>query len=486
MILPKIALRNLTRQKRRSILLGGALSFSMFILVAVNGITGGLVANLQRNFADFVAGHIFFVQIDRSEEGRVIELIKDDAALLAAVEKTGLRYSAMSRRTVGFGSVIFGGGSISRQITGVDWDAEQSFARSLTLLAGSVDTMAGSDGIVISLSLAEAIGLLPKRTVSYAEKAILRRDLRQLWKAEGQKFDLNKRLNEQVKDIELQRKERQLELVNTIIGEEVLVQLPTMYGQQTVGEYRVAAVYETQMDVSAYVDRRGFNALMDMPEDSYNLFGLSLVDFSNLQQKTALLHRSLEDSYNLVPLDRVTGKASQTVVDTLKKEGFTEEQTIVTNLNNELGTLVAVLTGVQAGSFGLFLVILAVVMVGLVNTFRIVIYERTREIGTMRAVGMQRAQIRNLFLLEALFLSLAGILPGAVIGVLVLELIKLPNLAAIAELGFFLQNGHLQYQLAPPLFVSSVLMVVVFTITAALMPARRAARLAPAQALRAK
>ena len=90
MILPKIALRNLSRQKRRSILLAGALSFSMFVLVVVNGVTGGLVANLQRNFADFVAGHIFFVQIDRSEEGRVIELIKDDAALLKALDETGL------------------------------------------------------------------------------------------------------------------------------------------------------------------------------------------------------------------------------------------------------------------------------------------------------------------------------------------------------------------------------------------------------------
>jgi len=486
MILPKIALRNLSRQKRRSILLAGALSFSMFVLVVVNGVTGGLVANLQRNFADFVAGHIFFVQIDRSEEGRVIELIKDDAALLKALDETGLKYTAMSRRTVGFGSIIFGGGSIARQITGVDWEAEQTFARSLSLLAGSLDDMAGSDNIVISVSLAEAIGLLPKRTVSYAEKALLRRDLRVRWKAEGQKFDLNKTLNEQVKEIEKQRKAEQLELVHTIIGEDVLIQLPTMYGQQTVGEYRVAAVYETQMDISAYVDRDRFNILMDMPEGSYNLFGLTLADFSNLQQKTALLHRALEGSYSLVPLDRITGKTSQSVVDMLKKEGFTETQTIVTNLNNELGTLVAVLSGVQAGSFGLFLVILAVVMVGLVNTFRIVIYERTREIGTMRAAGMQQAQVRSLFLMEALFLSLTGILPGAVLGLLVLELIKIPDLASFAELGFFLQNGHLQYQLAPSLFLFSVIMVVLFTLLAALMPARRAARLAPAQALRAK
>ena len=60
MILPKIALRNLSRQKRRSILLGGALAFGMFILVVVNGVTGGLVMSLQKNFSAMICGSYFF------------------------------------------------------------------------------------------------------------------------------------------------------------------------------------------------------------------------------------------------------------------------------------------------------------------------------------------------------------------------------------------------------------------------------------------
>jgi len=139
---------------------------------------------------------------------------------------------------------------------------------------------------------------------------------------------------------------------------------------------------------------------------------------------------------------------------------------------------------VQAGSFVLFLVILAVVMVGLVNTFRIVIYERTKEIGTMRAVGTQRGQIRKLFLLEALFLALGGTVPGALLGVGLLNLVHLFEFSAFTELSLFLDGGHLSYTVSPALLAGSFITVIVFTLLAALLPANRAAKMEPAQALR--
>ena len=109
----------------------------------------------------------------------------------------------------------------------------------------------------------------------------------------------------------------------------------------------------------------------------------------------------------------MTGKSASAILDEIKKEDFKGTKTLITNLNNELGSLVSILTGVQAASFVLFLLVIGIVMVGLVNTYRIVIFERTKEIGTMRAVGTHRKQVRNLFVLEALFLALAGTIPGA-------------------------------------------------------------------------
>ncbi len=484
MLLIKIALRNLSRQKRRSILLGSALAFGMLILVVVNGVTGGLVSSIQKNFADLIAGHIYFMQAEKGDDGKLLNLIKDDKALLEALKTLKLEYTSATRRTTIMGTVIYNGESISRQMTGVDWKEDNKLGTSLKFLAGDAGKMDGSDGIIISSLLAESLGLIPKKALSYKEKALMKRDLRMKWKAEGEKFDLAKALDAEVKTEEAARKKLQLEKAPLAIGEEVLVQLSTIYGQQNVGAFRVRGLYETQMDLAAYCDREVLNALVSMPKGSYNLFGLYLKDYSNLDAKTLMLHNALKDKYDLVPMSKVTGKSAESIVSDIAKEDFKGSKTLITNLNNELGSIITVLNGVQTGSFVLFLIILAVVMVGLVNTFRIVIYERTKEIGTMRAVGAQRSQIRLLFLLEALFLSLVGTIPGALLGFGILNLLKIPEFSAFTELSLFLDGGHVSWSISLWLLAGSFLTVIVFTLLAALLPANKAAKMEPAHALR--
>lgn len=483
MILPIIALRNLSRQKRRSILLGSALSFSMFILILVNGITGGLVLSLQKNFSSLVAGHIFFIQMEKDENNNLQLTIDDDQALMASLADSGLDIDKATRRTVVSGTVLYAGKSIARSIAGVDWTEDSRLGDSLELLAGDASRMAGSDGIIISRTLAELLGLLPKQTLSYAERAQLRRDIKVRWRAENKAWDLNEALDTEVERLEIEAKERQEELMPAIIGEEVLVQLSTIHGQQNVASFRVHGIFDAQMD-SAYVDREELNAYLEMEAGTYNQFGLLLNDFSNLDAKTAMLHSRLQQDYDLVPLSEVTGKTANTIVANYDDMDFSGKKTLITNLNNELGSFVSILTGVQAGSFGLFLVILLVVMVGLVNTYRIIVYERTREIGTMRALGLQQGQVRILFLLEALFLALGGCVPGALLAIVLMAGLNMISLDTFTEIAYFLDDGHISYTLGVDLFVGAFLLVLIITLLAALLPARRAAALQPAQALR--
>ncbi len=484
MILPKIALRNLNRQKRRSILLGSALSFGMFILVVVNGATGGLVSSFQKNFTDLVAGHVLFLQLEKDSDGKLVNVIKDDSALLEAIEKSGMKYESVSRRTRQSATVLYNGEAASRVVSGVLWDEERTLPASFDVIAGSADGMSGTDGIVISDLLAESLGLVPKKKVSYAERALLRRDVKARWRSENKAFDLEKAVTAEVERIEAERKEEQERQFPKIIGEELLLQFQTITGQQNVGAFRIAAVMRSQFDMSVFVDRGVLNDLMGMAPAEYTLFGLTLADYSNLDMKTLMLQQMLKDKYNLVPYAKIRGKAVESLLSDIKKEDFTGTKTVVTNLNNELASFTGIILGVQAGSFGLFLIIIAVVMVGLVNTFRIVVYERTKEIGTMRALGTQRNQVRNLFLLEASFLAVGGTLPGAVLGIATLKLVGLIKLDSFTELALFLDNGRIGSTVSVGLLVGSIVTVVAFTLLAAMLPARKASRMLPAQALR--
>lgn len=131
------------------------------------------------------------------------------------------------------------------------------------------------------------------------------------------------------------------------------------------------------------------------------------------------------------------------------------------------------------------LVILAlIIVVGVINTFRIILNERTREIGTMRALGMQRRRVRRLFLLEAFFLFLGGAVSGLAAAAVAMGLLRLPRFDPATPAFMMLQGGHLSFVVSPPQVVVSLAAVGLITILGAWLPARRAALLKPVDALR--
>jgi putative ABC transport system permease protein len=131
------------------------------------------------------------------------------------------------------------------------------------------------------------------------------------------------------------------------------------------------------------------------------------------------------------------------------------------------------------------LILFFIIQVGVVNTLRMTIKERTREIGTMRAIGMPRRDVHTLFMLETLFLSVAACAVGvalafagmAMLGRLTFDLEDNP-------LGMLLVNGHPHF--LPTLGGTALYVALILAIAAvtAWFPARRAAKLSPSEALR--
>ena len=135
-------------------------------------------------------------------------------------------------------------------------------------------------------------------------------------------------------------------------------------------------------------------------------------------------------------------------------------------------------------SIGILLVLFLIIMVGILNTFRIIMYERIREIGTMRSMGMQRSEVRNLFLWEAVFLTLGGVVAGILIALLIMGGVSLWNFGLNSPLFIILKNGHMTFRLPFDRTLFDVVIVAALTLLAAYFPAKNAAKLDPAVALR--
>jgi putative ABC transport system permease protein len=111
-------------------------------------------------------------------------------------------------------------------------------------------------------------------------------------------------------------------------------------------------------------------------------------------------------------------------------------------------------------------------LVGIINTLVLTVFERTREIGMLRAVGMTRTQTRMMIRYESIVTSLMGAALGIVVGTFLAALV----VRALSNDGLIFSFPVLQ-------IVYFVLAAIVVGILAAVIPARRAARLNVLEAL---
>lgn len=197
-------------------------------------------------------------------------------------------------------------------------------------------------------------------------------------------------------------------------------------------------------------------------------FGANLDDAITLPLKTAqqLFEVGGEFSYLLAQADSIE------VVD-LAAEGIEEKMgdrvTVVTaasaqeQVDSILGTIQAVLGGIAGIS-------LVVAGVGIINTMTVSVIERTKEIGTMKAIGAKSTEVLLMFLTEAVLTGLIGGIIGAGFGFLLAGII-----------GRFID---LPVSSSILLGLEVVMFAAVTSVISGLYPAYRASNMNPVEALR--
>ncbi len=132
----------------------------------------------------------------------------------------------------------------------------------------------------------------------------------------------------------------------------------------------------------------------------------------------------------------------------------------------------------------LYLIVLAITATVIVNTLVMAVFERTREIGILSAIGMKGGRIMAMFLAESTLLAVGGIIMGLILGNLVV--------AYFTKNGFYIGNmgitglliGNTIYtELTLEDTINLTVIALVITLLAGLYPALLAARMEPVEAL---
>jgi ABC-type lipoprotein release transport system permease subunit len=135
----------------------------------------------------------------------------------------------------------------------------------------------------------------------------------------------------------------------------------------------------------------------------------------------------------------------------------------------------------------LYLIILAITASVIINTLIMSVYERTREIGILSAVGMRAGRIMSLFLSESALLAAGGVVMGVILGLLATYFFNIKGFY-IGGMGLtgFMVTDTIFAKLTMANVVNLSIVTFIVTILAGLYPAIMASRLQPVEALRAE
>ena len=230
-------------------------------------------------------------------------------------------------------------------------------------------------------------------------------------------------------------------------------------GNIAAGAFRIAGVYKTVNgpydENNVFVKTHEVDVLANIP-NQYNEIAI-------------LLHRTSD-------VDKIT-RALRRQYPQLEIKTWTE-------ISPEMSLLVAASDQTMLIYMGIIMLALAF---GIINTMLMAVLERTREIGMLIALGMNRVRVFTMIVVETVLLVLAGIPIGVILGLGTVGYTHRIgiNLEQFSEAYSSLGYSSLIYPtFNARQFLMMVIMVIATAFLAALLPARRAFKLKPAEAMR--
>lgn len=436
-VLWRVAVRNLRQGGRRSLLLGIAVAMVTALLVLLGALSQGLESTMIRSASTLMSGHVNvggFFKITRTQAAPVVTDLARVRALVTA-EVEGI--DEVIDRLRGWGKLISPSGSFMTGIAGVDI-AEEGRLRSV-------------------------LQVLPPRR-------------------EGEPPGDLGGLAEPGTAVIFEGQAKRLEVG---VGDVLTLVADTMGGQRNTADLRVVAVVKDIGFLSAmttFVPKSTVRKLYQIKADATGAVQIYLKDPARAPAVFEALRPVLiQAGYTLMDHDP---QPFFMKFERVGGEDWRGQKLDLTTWRDEVSFLLWILTGFATVRWLLLGGLMVIVVVGIMNTMWMTIRERTREVGTLRAIGMGRGGVLTMFLLEGVALGVFASTAGAIAGGLLAW--GLDALAIVVPMEAFqmvLMSDRLHLVTHVGDWLQAVILITGITTLAGLFPAWRAARLRPVTAI---
>jgi putative ABC transport system permease protein len=444
-ILLEIAFNNLRANPRRTLFIGGALFFVTLLFVVLLSLTAGVTDNLIKGATNISSGHVNIGGYYKTSPSDSQTIVMGVAQLKKEAKEALPDAVKIIDRMRGWGKIISDQGTVQTGINGIDVDDEGTLF-SMLVLAPAKDYIENPKNPELTKG-SFADFKKPGAVMLFASQA--------------------KRLKVDVGDAVTLRTETLKGVTNTAEGTVVAVvrDLGLLSSFATfVPKATVAQLYQFKPDVSGVIQIY----LKDVKDSTKDMNILR----EHLAKKGYVQYEHDGQPFFIKLLQQVP------------QEDWVGAKLDVTTWEDEASFLTQIIAALKAVSFALVLLLAGVIVVGITNTMTIAVRERTREIGTLRAIGMNRSRILWLFMLEALLLGFFASTAGALAGAGLSTAIDLAHIRVdVDAMRVILLSDTLHLVAQAQDIITAVVMLTIVTGLAALLPSMRAARITPVTAM---
>lgn len=424
-----IAIRNLGSHRRRTLLLGGAIAGVTALLVVLMGLSAGIKGTLLRSATTLMTGHVNVGGFYKVTAGAGAPVVTGSEKLLGIIRKEVPELDYAVSRGRGWAKLVSDNGSaVQVGMAGIDVDTETGFRQVIQVRQGRLEDLREKNTVLI--------------------------------------------FEEQAKKLDVK------------VGDTLTVSAPTMRGTNNTVDVRVVAVAANvglMSSFNVFLPNETLRALYQLNPDATGAIQLYLKDMGTLRDVQERLRKVLaQNGYELMDPDP---RAFWMKFETVSREGWTGQKLDITNWEDEVSFVQWTITALDGLSGALIFVLMVIICVGIMNTLWIAIRERTREIGTLRAIGMQRTRVLAMFVIEALSLGLLGTLAGALVGAGVCLGLNAASIHVPVAVQFFTMSETLHLAVHPGGVVGSIVFITACTTAISLVPSFLAARMKPVTAM---
>ena len=425
----QVAARNLTRHTRRNLFLATALATVTGLLVLLGALTAGIEGAMMESATTLMTGDVNVGGFFKVTSGSAAPLVSGYHKVLEATRAAVPEIEYFTVRGRGWAKAVSDSASMDLVLGGVDIANEPAVRRVLQPLAGTLDELARPNTMLLFQGQAERL--------------------------------------------------------KVGVGDVVTLSAPTERGVNNTVDLRVVVVVKNvgiMSAFSAFMQADTLRGLYGLSPDATGAIHLFLKDRDQSNLVAARLREEFQrQGWRVMEPD--PQPYYMKLFQSVPSEDWTGQKLDVTTWEDELGQFKQFIWGIKVFTGLLVFILMVVIVIGILNTLAIAIRERTREIGTLRAIGMQRRKVLWLFVLETFLLGLSGCASGALGAAALAAALNAAAIHVPEAVQLFLSQEHLTFALKAGAAVSDVLLLTLVTVVASLGPALRAARLKPITAM---